>query len=417
VRIRWLLALGLVFIVLGSWGCVAVSRNASSSFDDTLNSITGPYSFNIAAWEFNTLLREIGQRVTDPQPDSALNSQSVVNYFSDVALLNNLKSGLGAVQAKQIQGDIDHYEARIKEAESQIASLKPIVEQTIASQIARTLAEQGIYNPFNNDWLQLPFPPVSFKLEKPLNVLVISPRDRIERIRDIVIKPDLNTSQMVELESSVEGLIVSALVVQIGGTGATYPSFVTDNADLRFTVDAAVEEWLHQYLAFKPLGFRYVLDLLRISPKADIPTINETVAGIASKEIGSMVYHQFYAQYQPAETGEGGQAAGADFVAAMREIRLNVNLFLAEGQIDRAEKYMEDQRQMLNAKGYNIRKLNQAYFAFYGSYAHSPTSIDPIGDQVRLLRKHSLSLKDFLDTAANITGSQDLQNLVSLYGG
>jgi len=40
---------------------------------------------------------------------------------------------------------------------------------------------------------------------------------------------------------------------------------VDNSADLRFTIDAAAEEWLHQYLAFKPLGFNYVLNLLGIN--------------------------------------------------------------------------------------------------------------------------------------------------------
>jgi hypothetical protein len=417
MHIRLLLALGLVFIVLGCWGCVALSPGAASSFDDKLDTIVRPYSFNFASWEYNTLLREINQRITAPRPEAVLNSQSVVDYFSYVRQLNGLQSDLPAVQARKAPGELDQYEAKISEVGAQIAVLKPIVEQTIARQIGQTLADQGIYNPFNDDWFKVPFPPVSFKLEKPLHVLVVSPRDKIERIRDVTLKPDLNTSQMEAIESSVEDLNVSALVVQIGGTGATYPSFVIDNADLRFTVDTAAEEWLHQYLVFRPLGFRYVLDLLRISPNAEIPTLNETVAGVASQELGTMVYNTYYAGYQTGEAARESSPATPvfDYNAAMRAIRQNVNHYLELGQVDQAEKYMEEQRQFLVTRGYYIRKLNQAYFAFYGSYAYSPTSIDPIGDQVRLLRKRSLSLEEFIDAAATMTSSRDLQDLLSQY--
>ena len=99
----------------------------------------------------------------------------------------------------------------------------------------------------------------------------------------------------------------------------------------------------------------------------------------------------------------------------MREIRTNVDKYLAQGQIDQAEKYMNDQQQYLASKGYYIRKPIQAYFAFYGTYADGPTSVDPIGSQVESLRHHSPTLKDFLNSASALTGSQDLRNLVSQY--
>jgi len=63
----------------------------------------------------------------------------------------------------------------------------------------------------------------------------------------------------------------------------------------------------------------------------------------------------------------------------MRNIRRNVDAYLEQGQIDQAEKYMIEQQQFLSANGYYIRKLNQAYFAFHGNYADSPTSVNPIG--------------------------------------
>ncbi len=45
---------------------------------------------------------------------------------------------------------------------------------------------------------------------------------------------------------------------------------------------------------------------------------------------------------------------------------------LAAGKIEEAEAYMEARRQVFWDNGYAIRKLNQAYFAFYGAYADVP---------------------------------------------
>ncbi len=68
---------------------------------------------------------------------------------------------------------------------------------------------------------------------------------------------------------------------------------------------------------------------------------------------------------------------------------------------------MEIERLKLVEKGYNLRKLNQAYFAFHGSYALSPASIDPIGPQLRQLRAVTPSLKNFLDGVGRLNSYDD----------
>ncbi len=81
----------------------------------------------------------------------------------------------------------------------------------------------------------------------------------------------------------------------------------------------------------------------------------------------------------------------------MQRVRQKVDVLLAQGKIEEAEAYMEAERLKLVEKGYNLRRLNQAYFAFHGSYALSPGSVDPTGPQIRQLRAASPSLKSFLD--------------------
>ncbi len=60
------------------------------------------------------------------------------------------------------------------------------------------------------------------------------------------------------------------------------------------------------------------------------------------------------------------------------------------------------------AEGYSLRRLNQAYFAFHGSYATSPASVDPIGPWLHQLRDQSGSLKAFVDRASQISSLDDL---------
>ena len=89
-----------------------------------------------------------------------------------------------------------------------------------------------------------------------------------------------------------------------------------------------------------------------------------------------------------------------------------VDKYLADGEISVAEEFMEMKRQYLAENGYYIRKLNQAYFAFHGAYADAPTSVSPIGTELGELRSQSSTLKMFLETAASMTGREDLLSIV-----
>ena len=368
----WLLSSLLVLGLAG--GCTAKPDDYTASFNHRFNSLVKPYTFNYADWEFKTLYRHLKQ-TSQPDETTSDSEPDIVNRF------------FASTPA------------------SQDPALKARVENILACQISQVLAEEGIYNPFMN--LRFTFPPVYFKLEKPPYILVVSPRDKIERLRDVTLKQDLSLKQMEDLEFGIEHLNVSALVIPIGGLGATFPSFVSENSDLNYTLATASEEWLHQYLAFKPLGFRYVLELLRIKPDADITSLNETVTGLAAKELGDLVYAKFYAQYRN-EPEKPADLATFDYDAALRETRLTVDAYLASGQVAQAESYMEERRQLINDHGYLMRRLNQAYFAFYGSYTYQPASVDPLGDQVRALRRQSPNLKAFLQTVSGLSSRQEL---------
>jgi len=248
-------------------------------------------------------------------------------------------------------------------------------------------------------------------------VLVVSPRDNISRLREVLLVPDLSVAEMEAMEARIDGLGYSALVVRLGGFGGLYPSLVAESASLTFLVQTATEEWLHQYLAFTPLGFRYVLHLLSIARSYEVVTLNETTAPIISEEICAEVLTRYYPALLPAEspgpeTEEDPTAFSFD--REMRTIRLRVDDLLAQDRIDEAEAYMTECRDYLAEHGYHIRKLNQAYFAFHGTYAAEPASVDPIGEEVRALRAQSASLSAFLNRMAGITSRQELRSALGL---
>jgi len=392
---------------------LGVSCIPGRDFNTRLSSITKPYNFSIAKWEFNTIFNEAKQVISGRDKKIENEVNKATEYFSSTEQIKALKSEIEAINTGSKQGDLASLEAELSRLQQQKIALADTVEKIIERQIKDTLAQQGIFHPIDKYIkLKVSFPPINFKLDKPPHLLVISPRDRIESMREIPLKQGIGLEEMESIEVEADKLGVSSLVVELGGFGGTYPTFVTDEASLRFTIDTAAEEWLHQYLTFKPLGFLYLLDLIGVSRNYEIATMNETLAGMVSKEIGSIVNEKYYAQ--PENNGSQTQETGSgfDFNREMRNIRRAVDKYLAQGEIEQAEEFMEQKRQYLATKGYHIRKLNQAYFAFYGTYADRPTSISPIGPELRELRGQSASLKDFLETVAAMTSRQDLIDIL-----
>jgi hypothetical protein len=409
-RLKVVLVLMVMSLLLCSFG---TSCAPGQDFDKHLRAITRPYWFSIVKWELNALGEELSKAFGDGQRKTDDGIREVTGYFSGVEQIRRLEAEIEAIKAGNRQGDLASLEAELSQLQQQNKAVVDTVEKLLETRIREALSQQGIFNPINKyTGFKFGFPPVNFKLGRLPHLLVVSPRDRIESMREVVLLPDMSLEDMESIEDRIDKLGVSSLVVELGGL-STYPSFVTDMGDLPFILNAAIEEWLHQYLAFKPLGFRYVLDLTGIRRNYEIATMNETLAGIVSKEIGAIIYESYYAQNGTGNTEPEAAKSGFDFNQEMREIRRAVDNYLAKGEIEQAEEFMEQKRQYLTTKGYHIRKLNQAYFAFYGAYGDMPHSISPIGVEMKKLRSQSASLKDFLETVAAMTSRQDLADAVS----
>ena len=408
LKIGSVIAAVLVLSCFIGGGC-----SPESGLDASLNSIVKPYRFDIIGWEMEALSGELEEVLFGDEGVSADESPVVLEYFSVMEKIRALSREIEAVKSGVETGDIASLEAEMNILQKKQGDLERQAEKIIEGQIRETLTQLGIFNPLDDCiGLEIGFPPVNFIIEEPPKVLVVSPRNNIESIREITLITDVTLKEIEDIEETVDELGVSSLVVNVGGM-ATYPAFVASSASLRFTINAAIEEWLHQYLFFKPLGFMYVLDLLGVSRSYEIATINETLAGMVSNEIGDILYRNYYAKNYYAKydekTGQTGAAEPEfDLNQEMKDIRRQVDEYLARGETELAEEFMEQKRLYLISQGYYIRKLNQAYFAFYGTYADSPTSIDPIGVELRTLRDKCDSAKEFLDKVALMTSRSEL---------
>jgi hypothetical protein len=354
--------------------------------------------------------------------DRATNKQIVIEYLRTTRNLMQAEQEIEQIFADPAITDKESTSAHVRAQRDKLidrqASLAPLAEATLQSQITEALAD------FDLTTTGQPIPPVLYHTSSTPLALIVSERSIIQQIANISVLPTLTLDDQIKLEDKVAGsLNVSTLVVPIGGVGV-YPTMVTETTDLRWMLETIAHEWIHNYLSLRPLGINY-------GTTSELRTMNETTASLAGNEIGTFVVERHYPELLASGSAPNmnavsfGEVAGPsnqidnppafDFRAEMHETRVTADMMLAEGKIEEAEVYMEQRRQFLWENGYLLRKLNQAYFAFHGAYADSPGGAageDPVGPAVRALREQSASLADFVNTIAWMTSFEQLQQAV-----
>jgi len=342
--------------------------------------------FSLVSWEVRNAFSKWGSRTA-----SSFRGVSTRDGAALVDRYVAINRGLGELEGQLARavavrgtdlasGDqIADLEARIAGLKAERQAIRPRLEEYLEAELSTTMAAQGLgrFGP-------LLWPPVDFRMEEPPQLLVVSRRDRIERLEDVLLDARTMTTRAEAIEALVkERENLSALVVQLGGL-ATYPNIVPANYDTLPLLQVAAHEWLHSYLFFRPLGQRF-------NDSGEMAILNETLAGLAGDELGGQTWSRLMGKPAPVpsllrERRAPGPAGNFSFDAFMRETRQRTDELLSDGQIEAAESYMEQRRIELQDHGYFFRKLNQAYFAFHGTYADSPSSTSPIGPQVAEFR-------------------------------
>ena len=360
-----------------------------------------PYRYSILSWELSHLSHKWTHSLSLLWPGrhelTERDKADLVREFFDLGIdqkrmesqlrqaeLGRLgQRGAGAIPLAL--PDADYLTEAIAQNQDRRRELLPHVEHIVEETLTSVLREQGL----ETRWLGV-FPPMDTTFGNPPNVLVLSPRDRIYREEAVLLLPQMDDTVKEELERlALELEDLSAVVAGTAGL-AVYPSIVLDTAGLRYGLEVAAHEWVHHWLLFRPLGRGYLA-----SP--EMLTLNETAATIAGEELGDLAYTTLTGE-EVTRPWIRSSNSRFDFTDEMRKTRLRAEMMLSEGDIEGAEAFMEERRHLFVSEGYNIRKINQAYFAFHGSYATGPGSVSPIGEQMEELRSRSGSLGEFLKT-------------------
>ena len=279
-----------------------------------------------------------------------------------------------------------------KNPEKEIAEIKKL--------LMSELYEQDMDYVFN-----IIFPTPEFTVGNSPKLLVTSPRNKIERGSELLISSSINLKDVEKIENTIEEKEnLSSIIIDIGGIAA-YPAIVKDSNNPRQLFLTFSHEWLHQYLIFHPLGRSYFSSV-------KMKEINETLANIFSdKLLFSLCLKEFELKEEICSV-EGRVKNEFDYSNFMKNLRLEVDNLLFEKKILEAEKLMKDSTLILNNNGFKIRKINQAWFAFNGTYGDSPSSTSNVDDELLKFINNQLSIKTAIDELKNINSLNDYNNLV-----
>ncbi|MGJ3240216.1 MAG: hypothetical protein ACFE0Q_16025 [Anaerolineae bacterium] len=421
LRWWWRFGIALTLISIVIIALIPASTIQLSTVWDRVAFATSPQHFDFVQWEWRAIGAKadallFGQSAYMTEADR---SDYVQAYMRDLAELQALEARITTLytdptqtptpeQLQPLQQERDHQRADLRTRQS-------TAEAILEGQVAAVLVEQGF------GVLGQLLPPMAMRFTGMPNLLVTSPRSAIRMENSLVVDP-MPIDERVQLEDQLMAQYdVSALVVPLGGI-ALYPAMIHESSNLSFVIETFAHEWLHHYLYFHPLGLSYFAGE-GFAGEARI--INETTADLFGKEIASLVIARYYPELTPPTLPTYNPTRQStptpdpdtfDFASAMNETRVTVDALLAQGEVARAEAYMEARRAFFYENGYSLRRINQAFFAFYGGYQAGGGMVgaggaDPIGPAVLAIRESSESIHAFIVQMRTITTREGLLRL------
>ncbi len=382
---------------------------------DRIGAVVGGRDYDLFSWEVGNFFDKWLHEATELFKGDRSDNEKVAlvrEYFRLNGEITHIEFHISQVVTRN-EGDLLSLTTRLDEIESRRNSMRDDVEKIVEGQVRSILSDEDLSwkLPFSNSDGYL-FPPVDFRLDDSPRVLALSPRDEIRLLQTRLLHPNLTPDDIEDIEAGVEAEgDMSAIVTGVSAV-ATYPSVVSPSPSIQRVLRTVAHEWVHQYMLFFPLGQNFWDDNY-------MTTLNETIADAIGDYVGDRVYQTYYLNEVESSTQSTTTPPPVtnentfDFRAEMRKTRVMTDDLLAEDKIEEAEQFMEERRQFMVENGFHFRKINQAFFAFNGSYAGNPASISPIGGQVQQVREANPSLKNFVKKVAQVSSYDEFLDLLN----
>lgn len=382
--------------------------------------------FNYIAWELDALWNKFQQAFLGfhPYVSDVDGKQVVLDYLRTVGEAIELERQIEVIYADPTITDPARESATLQrqhgEVMERLRELQPFAEPIIERQVATILQEEGF------GVMGQILPPVAFRFVEPPDVLIVSPRDRIQQDFSISLRPgDVQTRTDIETRVEAVSPADAAYVTGVGGVGI-WPAMVVQTRWTAIAFEIVAHEWSHHYLFAYPLGLEYLV-------RPETRSINETTATVFGNAVALKVLERFYVDevaagliwvpnyptladfqrpqmimqeqarfpdafsaldtarrtadfllsvgrveaaqhlldaYRPIEPARDNDLLAADERSMeINRTRITTDFLLSLGRVEAAEAFMESRRQLLS-----MRVLNQAWFAFNGGYQADPAS-------------------------------------------
>lgn len=410
--LRWCWRFGLALTVFSLLFIALVPRSTVPVNDPFLSIAfdVSAHTFDFISWEIEALQAKAFPAFSGEYHamSEAGRSAFVRQYVRDLGRAQQIEAQFDAAYQRVPLLEFSVLGQERATLRQSLVERQPTVEAILEEQVTSILLEQG-FGVNGTLW-----PPMAMRFTQIPDLLVTSPRDavRMETSLPLYAMP---VAERARIEAQLEAdYDLSALVVPLGGI-AVYPAMLYETTSIPFAVETFAHEWLHHYLFFFPLGVSYFTgDVFA----GDARIINETTADLFGKEIARMVLARYYPDLPAPDLPTYDDnllpvPVGFDFAAEMNETRIRLDELLAQGRVADAESYLGQRRLFFAENGYALRKLNQAYFAFYGGYqiGTGAGGADPIGTTVLAIRANSTSIHDFVLHMRSITNREALTAL------
>jgi hypothetical protein len=334
-------------------------------------------------------------------------SERVAKVEEFFLLVGQARDRLRQIEQEENEVEKEILQRELATIQGRRAELENKVEKILQEQVRGALRAQGIHHPwFGSLRLKIFFPPVVVEIDPAPYLLVISPRERIMPIAQIILKPEINRQIAEDLGNQIDDKFnVSSMVTDRLSGLSTFPIMIADDRDLRIAIRTIADEWTHHFLFFAPLGRALAFDFYNF----DLRTVNETIACIVAEEITELVIRKYYSRIIDEQEIIARSERQDKFHSELRKIMAVVEEYLSRGKIDEAEKFMDDSRLDLLEKGFYVRKLNQAFLARWAPYGMAIPN--PLAEKVKEIREQSQDLGEFLRRMSRVRGAKDLERI------
>ena len=416
-RSKWVFRALLVGMLFLAW----IVPDGDRRFDTRAAAASLDHGYALVSWEFDNFFDKWTHRVWTTLPWTPTSEEdrraALDRYVELVGEIRPARADLNRVTSAEFTDsfEIEKAQSNLDRLIRERNQIRDAVEEFLEQRIADSVRSPEVDLVSSFVW-----PPVDFRIGDPPKLLVTSRRDEIVRLEDVLIDPAIPADDMEGIEDELSlDHDISAVILQTGGL-ASYPN-VIPTTSLKRLLDVASHEWLHAYLAFYPLGQAYFSG-------GEIRSVNETLADIFGREVGWRVYsdvtgEEFAAPVRPESAARKIDSNAHDddepeepdvfsLNRYMAETRATTDDLLEAAEIEEAEAYMESRRVKLLDHGYTIRKINQAYFAFHGTYAESPSSVSPIARYLWDLREQVDSVGELVKLMRPVSTYEQFEQLL-----